>query len=365
MNRASVRWPLCGMLRDPTSDAAVQRCWSAIEARSVPPLRLRAAAMQWLAIAAVVVLLVVGSWQLYRAERQSAAVAASSDAFSELIAPPQASVQKLLSDGSVIDAAAGTKLQGLSSTPHEFSLLLVEGEVDIRVTPGGPRRWIVEAKIAQIQVVGTQFRVTRHQDVVTVSVAKGVVVVRSTLLSQGVKRMVAGEHLVIASAISAASQAAKPYDDQAQKPASSSKSNTLAAKGTLVPQPTAEELMRDADAARTSGDLPAAEKQLSRVVHDYPKDPRAPLAAYQLGAIESQRGQHAQAINSLRLALALNAPASLRQDCYLRLIEAEVASGQHNRAFEASQEYQLQFPRGRHRRAISKLLGQSSEATAE
>jgi hypothetical protein len=337
--------PLCEILLDPIQKDAVDRMWRGIRARRASPRR---PALVLLAAAAAAVLLALGGWQLEKALAPRALLTDEGQIFRRLVAAPEASARQLFADGSTIEAAPGARLQGLASTPQEFSVLLEEGTVDFSVNPGGPRRWVVEAKVARVEVAGTRFRVTRHGDEVRVAVAEGVVAVRSIWLAQGVQRLSAGEEVVVKPPPARATPVLAP--SPWPLPSAVSRRVQSAARES------AADLMRQADAARLARNSVRAEQLLDRLVREYPGSSQSPLAAYTLGVVRLQRARAPQAIEALRLAIALGAPATLQQDCYLRLVEAELASGRRRRAQLASEEYRRHFPTGRHRRAIAQLL---------
>jgi transmembrane sensor len=374
MSRVAARWPLREQLRDPVDDASIERMWRTIETQQqVSPRRAKVATWCLAAVAAVV-LFVIGGAQLRQTLRSQVLLTDSDTAFVRLVAPASATIRQRFADGSTIEAAPNTTVQGLASTPQEFSTLLERGSINVSVTPGGPRRWIIETKLARVEVVGTKFSVERlANDEVSVAVKEGVVLVRSALLAQGVERLSAGHslHIVppaprlqppeplpsLSSSTSTVSEPTSPLPNVAA-------ARTTATISSASPHQTAATLMQQADAARVSGEVATAERLLEQLVREEPDDPQATLAAYTLGVVRLQLGEKVQAIDALRLALALGPSSSLQQDCYLRLVEAELAVGHRDVALQANREYQRRFPAGRHRRALATMLGDSGDATA-
>src|SRR5690606_11504771 len=57
-------------------------------------------------------------------------------------------------DASQVRIAPGSRIVPLVSTDTSFELLLDRGSAEFTVTPGGPRRWVVDAGSARIEVVG-------------------------------------------------------------------------------------------------------------------------------------------------------------------------------------------------------------------
>lgn len=361
--------PLREALRDPVNDAAVARMWHAIEARQGRARRQRG----WI-LPAMAATVLAGLGALYAARPDPALLAgpapegplltAEKTEFVGLDTVGEGPRAQRFADGSVLEAAGETRIEGLAFTAHEVTLLLERGSVEVSVPPGGPRRWTIEAKLARVEVLGTRFSVTRSEERVEVAVSEGTVLVRSTLLPEGVRRLVAGQ----AVRIEDAPQAEPP------KPTSSADPEAEPLGPVVPPRPSSAggrptspatvvtELMRRADAARLAGDPALAELLLERVVRGSPRDPRAPLAAFTLGVIRMDRGDLPRALEAFRLSIALGAPATLQEDCYLRSVEAELRSSRPERARATSEEYRRKFPAGRHRRALAALLEEQERA---
>jgi transmembrane sensor len=86
------------------------------------------------------------------------------------------------------------------STSTRFELLLAQGSAEFSVTPGGPRRWAIDAGSVRVEVVGTIFRVTRAEGRVEVAVAHGVVLVIGEDVPGRIRKLVAGESLSVRAA---------------------------------------------------------------------------------------------------------------------------------------------------------------------
>jgi len=362
---ARLRWPLHEELREPVDEAGVRRMWTVIDSRrrsvSVGRTNPRVGryVAGWALAAAAVALLLIAVWRAPGSEQSGPLLTADGQTFVQLVAGPTSTARQRFADGSEIEAGPGTRVERLASTADEFSVLLRRGEMHVSVVPGGRRRWVVEAKLARVEVVGTRFTVSRQQGSVTVSIQEGVVLVRSALLAQGVRRLAAGEAMQVSepnarapSEEAAAVASAAPGQDPPSSAAS-------AVGGTTRSHPTsAAELLKAADLARVSGDTTQAARLLERIVKQYPSDPRAAGAAFTLGVLRLQQGQPGRAVQALRQALSLGAPSSLQQDCYLRLVEAHLNGRQRTQAEAVAQEYRDRFPAGRHRRAIQAMLSE-------
>lgn len=119
----------------------------------------------------------------------------------------------------------------------------------------------------------------------------------------------------------------------------------------------AEDLIALADMARQSGHPRDALPLLDRVVSEHPHDPRAALAAFTRGRIESDDlSEPARAAASFRQALTLAPPQALAEDAYARLVEALLQAGQRSAAEAAATEYHTRFPAGRYRERMRQWL---------
>jgi transmembrane sensor len=302
-----------------------------------------------------------------------------------------------LGDDSEIRLAAKSRIEPLTSTGSRFELLLARGSAEFSVTPGGPRRWLVEAGAARVEVVGTVFRVTRGATSVRVSVSRGSVLVRGENVPGWVQRLNAGEHLTVtgkerastepaadavaeavsaavspapASASAAAAEASAP-EVQQMEPAAPSTTRPSArpqrhrsraapnvaepvrelspaeryaalgpdglAKATLSAT-TIEQLLELADIARLSGHPQDAVGPLKRALDAFRSSRQAALAAFTLGRVLlDQLNASDPAAEAFERALVLGLPRGLRADCYRRLAEAYERSSNYVESIRAEQ----------------------------
>lgn len=297
--------------------------------------------------------------------------------FSELVVSAERKSLRF-ADGSRIELSSNTTLTALASTSTDMILMLKEGRARFSVVPGGPRRWIVELGFARVEVVGTVFTAERDAEEVRISVSRGAVLVRSALLVDEVQRVNAGDNLRLArrpveelpaleSAEPAASEPRPASSSDALEPSSRSHSTSVTPQSVsqrpttsaveATPPVVVDALLREADSARIAGDFSRAERVLARIVQERPDDSRAPLAAFSRGVLQLHRlGQPRHAITSFEQALALGASRSLREDCYLRWLEAEVRLGRAVEARTLLARYDDEFPRGRHHVAMARLV---------
>lgn len=300
--------------------------------------------------------------------------------FDELRVPEAGpSARVMLAGGVEISATAGTQLTTLAASERDVVLQLQRGAARFSMPPSGGRRWVIEAGLATVEVVGTVFEVTREAHRVSVDVSRGVVLVRSVQLPDGVARVNAGSSLNIDEPALVQAVPTVNGDDgrpgaaarQAPTLAPSPMNNGAVRASTLLPeepQPSeqlqparvvssADELLARADSARVAGNLSEAEGHLKQMVTEHPTDPRRALAMFTLGVVQSQAHKPATLVTvTFRRALELTTTASLREDCYQRLIEVELGSGQRKAAQEHLAQYQAEFPQGRHRERLQRML---------
>lgn len=303
-----------------------------------------------------------------------------------------------LADGSEIRLDKGARVEPLLSSGSRFELLLRQGSAEFSVTPGGPRRWVVEAGIATVEVVGTVFRVTRSDAGVEVRVSRGTVLVRGEGVPDRVQRVTAGQSIAVAKRGPIVAQLVEaPAAAQAESKIEVGEI-TLTAPPAVVasgagtaqgrrPQPhaaaseapwhkqlaageyatayaalgdtglvrevqrttSAERLLELADVARLSGHPAQAVKPLDRVIELHGQTPHAALAAFTLGRVYlDQLRQPADAAKAFESAIERHPPHALLADCHARLVEAYARAGDLVSAERAASRYRSLFPAGRH-----------------
>jgi transmembrane sensor len=289
-------------------------------------------------------------------------------------------------DGSHITALPDTKLESLESTSKLFVIALQRGEARFEVTPGGPRRWQIEAGIARVEVVGTRFSVSREPEKVSVRVDHGVVLVRAATVPGGAIRLEAGKSLDVLSTrvaqldpVQGPRPSASPAEGNARVPPSTEPTTprdsawreatrsgrhaaAYAALGDLGFQREVArtsglgELFALADMARLSGHPEQAVLPLEAILQRQSAGSSAALAAMTLGKIELERARPREAARAFERALAAGAPSTLREDVFVRLVQAYVRAGDRSSAERAAARYAALFPEGRHRAEVERWL---------
>lgn len=103
-----------------------------------------------------------------------------------------------LDDGSRVELAQAAELVVVTNDAHHFITALRRGRAHFAVEPGGPRRWEIETDLATVEVVGTEFTVTRDARGVSVTVDHGIVLVRGERVESRIRRLTAGQRLDVA-----------------------------------------------------------------------------------------------------------------------------------------------------------------------
>ena len=225
----------------------------------------------------------------------------------------------------VLEAPQAVQAERVVSLSDRSRIAVAPG-ARLEVEPDGPRRWVIEAGLATVEVIGTVFIVEREEQGVRVSVERGVVLVRGERVPDRVQRLTRGQSLFVEAEPEPTSEAARRATAEVATPASTpppaARPDDRA--GDRAGDRVGEWLAR-ADDARRAGRPEAAVAALRRAMLEG-GDPRAALAAYTLGRIEqSQLGHPELAEHAVRRALALGLPDHLAEQAERRLAEIHAA----------------------------------------
>lgn len=282
-------------------------------------------------------------------------------------------------DGTRIKLSERADLEILSQDAERASFLLAEGRVTLDVVPS-ERRWVVEAGLAQIEVLGTRFYVDRTKDQVEVHVYRGVVLVKSPLLEEGWVKLIKGKSVIVKRAkpvVAPKSPPPKvleeaplsiraPVESTPQppirKPRAAERAVARAVEKAVeravetapkvAEQPTAEQWMARADQHRAQGEPQRAIEALEQLIDAYPDAPQAPLAAFTLGRLWASSDPERSAA-ALERALVLGLPSALEEAALARLLRT--ASEKARRS--AAERYLQRFPKGAAREKAQRILG--------
>jgi transmembrane sensor len=257
-----------------------------------------------------------------------------------------------LSDGSHIHLDPHARLVTQRSDGHQFRAVIAQGKILFDVKPGGPRRWILDAGVARIEVIGTRFTIARSADRVTVSVEHGRVEVRGASVPEGAQTLGDGERLVVLQPLAASTPklAAPPVGTPAAIDESAKVAPESPARAPRTPtarEPSADQLLKLADAARSRADYRAAQQLLQQFLGGYGEDSRAAIVALTLGRLQLDHlATPKAAAVSFAHADRLGLPDAVAEEGAARLVEAYAKSGEKELAAAAAARYRARFPAG-------------------
>jgi TolA-binding protein len=262
----------------------------------------------------------------------------------------------VLRDGSEITAANATaSIQVAEETPTRTTVRLSSGSAQFRVRHDDKRLFYVDAGPIRIQDIGTVFRVAHDaKGGVRVAVSEGRVAV--LYRASGLRfELGAGENRAFSvtaeSSPATANEAQEPPGPVAAVPGTRAETRV---RNTEDPA----ELLVAADAARRSHRPQAAAAPLRRLLERYPKDPRAPSAAFTLGwVLLTDLGRPREAAAAFAQAERIAPRGALAEDAAARVAEAWQKAGDSRRAAEAARHYQHTYPSGRYAALMRGLVG--------
>lgn len=272
------------------------------------------------------------------------------------------------SDGSSVQVTDG-RLEVLDNSGERFVTLLRGGTARFEVTPGGPRRWIVRAGPARVEVVGTVFEVSRSESETVVRVERGAVLVHADALVDGVRRLHAGESVRVAvpreipPIREGDAEGARAEPTPATGPASEPEPEAETEAAVPVqqaPTPSFDQVMERVDSARMAGNHGDAASLLRRTLEG-PLRPRdASIVHFTLGRIYADSlGRPREGAERFRAALEAGLPVVLREDAFVRGIEAQRLSGDLVGAHRLLDEYLEAYTDGRRHDDALRAAGQA------
>lgn len=352
------RAPLKRQLLELHDEERELRMWHGIERRAAQQSRSRA---PWLlAVAFACACIALSFWP----KSAPGPLRLGSDAMpSELLG--KTSEPFALSDGSRIFLPPGSRLEVLRNDGQALVVGLRRGESTFDVQPGGPRRWTIETGLASVEVVGTRFTVLSSDRDVSVRVARGVVLVRGATVAGGLRRLTAGESLIVGETTAGASapESPAPTASVASAATAAAKPSVAGAARSVTPRtaqsantPDAlDALLASADQARRRGDDAQAVAELERVLTlAAPNDPRRGLAALSIARLTGERdpARAAEALSQVESGM----PQALAEDALARNIEALRRAGQTAQARALANEYLRRFPHGQRADEVKRWL---------
>lgn len=361
---------LASYLQPAVSSARLERNREAIRGRLRRPAPF--AAWWWAAGAACVAALMFVAWGPLL--RLTGGPLETSVAWEPVVGATLTSSERALAvalaDGTRLELEPKTTLIGVAVEATRVELELHSGQSSFDVAHHPARQFRVRAGEVTVVVLGTRFSVERREGRVSVAVERGKVAVEvggeAVYLTPG-QRWDGVEH-----GSSTVQPAPSVQDQVAVQPsvtadavdeASAPKSNVAGAKPNgfgVAAEPEAanpaKELFEASREARRLGDSPRAAQLLQQLVAQYPKDPRAGLAAFELGRIRADvLGDLTGAIAALEQALRLSPRGSFQQDALARLAQAYDRAGRTSACRAVRERYLAAHGQGVHAQRVLKL----------
>ena len=387
--------PIDAELAPALDEAELAQVWRRVRdaqaERRVAPRRWRYAIATGVAVATAAVLLV--AWP--RGHRASGALAG------DVALTPGAQIDATapraiaMADGSRVTLAPEARLEVLANEGDKFVTAVRRGKVGFDVRPGGPRKWIIETDLATVEVVGTAFAVERSAVELSVTVERGVVLVRGERVPGRVVRLTAGQHVEVAAAIATAPPPpaptidrvapVTPAIDRAPPPAPAidrgpppapvidrvptapalDRTPPIVAPPPVAPPPVAPppvapppvDIIARADALVAAGQHARAADALEAYLADARGDATAGLAAFLLGRLaQDQLAQPQRAAEAFARVRAIGSPRAIQEEALVRQARALARAGRAADARAAARGYLDQYPGGARAAEMTALL---------
>jgi TolA-binding protein len=236
-------------------------------------------------------------------------------------------------------------LEVVRDEPVHVELLLKQGGGRFRVKPDPARPFVVQAGDVVVTVVGTEFTVAIDPDEVRVSVDHGIVEVERR--SGEPRRLLAGE-----------SWSTRTEPKHAEAPTSANADEPIVAEAppsvSATASTNARSLFESANAARRAGNVQLAAQLYRDLVSRFPDDPRAKLAAFELGRLELELGRSDDAEKSLERAASGKAGSAVHEDALAKLVRLYDGRGDQAACRRARDQYLATYPSGVHADSVRK-----------
>jgi transmembrane sensor len=276
-----------------------------------------------------------------------------------------------LPDGSHVSLLnVGSRVEVLEQTAALVRTQLGAGAARFDVRHDPTRVFEVESGDVKVRVLGTAFSMMREGELTRVAVERGAVRVQWTGGQAFLSAGQAGLYPPPSSAAETSKTPAEPLSDLAGNVGEEGSSwRKLAKRGAYTEAfkalgPATSKSVRDepsdlmlaADVARLSRHPGEATRFLSRVADGFPRDKRAPLAAFTLGRVLLEDlGQPGRAADAFRRAQQLAPRGPLASDALAREVDAAQGAGQADRARQLAARYIELYPEGPQAQRLRKL----------
>jgi transmembrane sensor len=344
------------------SEARVERVWGRVSDRLG---RRRGRGWAWagvgLCVAAAAAIIIVRA-RTTVTETQAAAVPGSAWEGAQLETAADALAVTLV-DGSSLKLEPRSRVEVGGRTASAVKLVLARGRIACDVTHRPGRSFVVAAGGVEVRVIGTRFSVANEaaQDGtdgtrVEVRVERGVVEVRGAGPNAGIVRVEAGHSWSQVTKTEAlAGEAEEPAQVEPEVDGVRKAAPQRAARKPAVPD--ARELFEQARSLWRAGRIDAAAQTYQTLLGSFPRDPRAGLAAFELGRLRMDRlGDMPGAVRALEQAVALAPGAELREDALARLVAASAAAHDRSVCRRARDRYLADYAGGVHHRTVDATI---------
>jgi len=308
-------------------------------------------------------------WHWFRTPHSLAlngTVVESSESGSELLTLP---------DGSRIQLGAASRVVVDTYEANKVQVTLKQGSAEFDVAHQSGRQFAVFAGRFEIAVLGTHFNVSigtaSEPGRVTVQVARGKVSVRNRQSAPDERVLAAGQSWSadertqpstapgLAESNSEATAKAESAEEQELAKISPSAPKASAATtvgvGDSKSATEAKDLFEAAQLSRINGNLRQSADLLNKLRKSYRSDPRASLAAFELGRMRMDIfGDATGSIDAFRDAIKLSPNATFREDAEARLVQLYHRQGDKRCEAEKAQ-YLEHYPNGAARKLVSRL----------
>lgn len=253
-------------------------------------------------------------------------------------------------------------------------IVVTEGAALFDVDHEEDRRFLVRAPPVEVEVVGTRFRVERRVDGAEVRVAvrvlEGVVQVRRP--GEEPFALAAGESWMTETEPRAEAATPSPTGATTEEPARDAPARAAARRVGPRARPSEaeheaeraaeasdpESLFDQATALRRTGDVSRAASLYQRFYLENPRDPRAGLAAFEVGRLQLEvlRNPGAAAV-AFRAVLRLDATAFRREIAMWYLVRIADDAGRVDECRSMRERYLASFPEGVHAQMVRARCG--------
>lgn len=284
---------------------------------------------------------------------------ASGPLLSGMVVESGASQTLTLPDGTTAVLKPDTRLRFDRIEAARVEATLNRGEVTFDVRHSDSRTWTVHAAGFDVVDRGTRFVVAVTPEGVRVRVESGSVVVARAGSTEAPRALGPGESWASVTTLETpvAPTAQAPLPSTPPAPEALAAAPTAAPTAPPVeriapPSPGPRELLETANAARVAGRTRDAAQAFDALRKGYRGDPRAGLAAFELGRLRLDAlGDPAGAVEAFGDAMALSPGAGFREDAEARRVEA-LDRMHDGRCPAARQAYLARYPGGLHAAAV-------------